>query len=307
MTIGGYALVGLADGALAIGLAFAFASFLYTPIMPLTETYALRGLTARGRAYGPVRLWGSLAFIVGTFAAGAVADLIAHRDLIWLIVGASLLIAVAAVALDPLDAAAASPAAIPAAPPRRDMLRDPVFLFAIGAASLAQASHAVYYGFSALAWTQGGLDGTAVAVLWALGVIAEIVLFAVQGRLPRALTPLRMIALGAAGGAVRWLAMAFDPPAAALPVLQLLHGLSFGAAHLGVLGFLVQYAPPGQSATAQGYLAIALGLTMAAATGLAGWLFASFGSAAYAAMALAAIIGCAGAGIAQRLAAKTPA
>ena len=45
--------------------------------MPLAETYALKGLAARGRAYGPVRLWGSVAFILGTFVAGFAADTIA--------------------------------------------------------------------------------------------------------------------------------------------------------------------------------------------------------------------------------------
>ena len=51
-------------------IAYALASLCYTPLMPLAETYALKGLTARGRAYGPVRLWGSFAFILGNFAAG---------------------------------------------------------------------------------------------------------------------------------------------------------------------------------------------------------------------------------------------
>lgn len=303
-TVAGYVLLGFAEGALAIGVAFALASFLYTPIMPLTETYALRGLAARGRAYGPVRLWGSLAFIAGTFAAGAAIDLIAHERLIWLLVAASVLIAFAALALEPVSFAMPPAAHAQAMPPRRGLLRDPVFLLVAAAAAFAQASHAVYYGFSAIAWTQAGLDGTAIAALWALGVIAEIALFACQERLPRALTPLWLLALGAAGATLRWIAMAFDPPAATLPLLQLMHGLSFGAVHLGSLAFVARHAPPGQGATAQGYFAIALGLAMAGATGLAGVLFASFGSAAYAAMALAAVVGCACACIAKRLAAE---
>ena len=85
--------------------------------------------------------------------------------------------------------------------------------------------------------------------------------------------------------------MALDPPGFALPWLQLLHAASFGATHLGALGFVARSAPPGQSATAQGYLAIALGVAMAAATGLSGWLYGAFGSRAYAAMALAAVAG----------------
>jgi PPP family 3-phenylpropionic acid transporter len=109
-----------------------------------------------------------------------------------------------------------------------------------------------------------------------------------------------LLTIGAAGGALRWAAMALDPPPFALPWLQLLHAASFGATHLGALGFVARHAPPGQGATAQGYLAIAVGVTMAAATGLSGWLYGSFGSGAYVAMALAAVAGGAFAQIAHR-------
>ena len=150
--------------------------------------------------------------------------------------------------------------------PRQHLLRDPAFIAVLAAASLIQASHAVYYGFSALEWRGAGLDGTAIAALWALGVIAEIVLFAFSGRLPPFFQPVTLLMIGAAGAALRWAAMALDPPALALPWLQLLHALSFGATHLGALGFVARHAPAGQGATAQGYLAIAQGVAMAAAT-----------------------------------------
>ena len=69
MAVLGYGAVGIAQGAAAITLALALASVFYTPIMPLADAYALRGLGRLGRAYGPVRLWGSAAFIVGSFGA----------------------------------------------------------------------------------------------------------------------------------------------------------------------------------------------------------------------------------------------
>jgi PPP family 3-phenylpropionic acid transporter len=103
--------------------------------------------------------------------------------------------------------------------------------------------------------------------------------------------PSVLLMIGALGGALRWAAMALDPPALLLPWLQLLHAASFGATHLGALGFVARHAPAGQSATAQGYLAIALGVVGAAATGLSGWLYGAFGSHAYAAMVLAAVAG----------------
>jgi MFS transporter, PPP family, 3-phenylpropionic acid transporter len=297
-SMAGYTLVGLASGPVGILAAYALAALAFTPLMPLAETYALMGLAARGRAYGPVRLWGSAAFIAGTFVAGFATDTFAARDLIWLIVAGYGLTTLVAFALTPLSADLSRAHATP--PARTSLLRDPSFIAGVAAASLIQASHAVYYGFSALAWRAGGLGGTAIAGLWALGVIAEMVLFAVQGRLPPIVTPAVLLMIGGFGAALRWGTMACDPPAVLLPLLQLLHALSFGATHLGALGFVAGRAPAGQSATAQGYLAIALGTAMAAATAISGLLYGSFGSLAYAAMALTAVAGYAAGYVAHR-------
>jgi PPP family 3-phenylpropionic acid transporter len=159
----------------------------------------------------------------------------------------------------------------------------------------------MFYGFSALQWGAAGLDGTAIAALWALGVFAEIVLFALQARLPPFFEPTMLLMIGALGGILRWVGMALDPPTVVLPWLQLLHALSFGATHLGALMFLARHAPAGQAATAQGYLAIALGLAMAAAMALSGVLYEDFGGRAYAAMALVAVAGGACGFIAHRM------
>jgi PPP family 3-phenylpropionic acid transporter len=85
--------------------------------------------------------------------------------------------------------------------------------------------------------------------------------------------------------------MALDPPAAMLPALQCLHALSFGATHLGALNFVVRAAPLGVAATAQGYLAVALGLVMAVAMGFSGVLYGRYGGLAYGAMAITAAAG----------------
>lgn len=282
----GYAVVGFAEGFLVILVCVALAAAAHGPAMPLAETYALKGLPARGRAYGPVRLWGSFAFIAGSFLAGFAADLIPARELIWLIVAAFALSALAAFLIQPLHT---EPHERTAAP--RRLLRDPAFLAVIVGSSLIQGSHAVYYGFSTLAWTQAGFDGSTIAALWGLGVLAEIILFAFQGRLPPFVTPAALMLIGAAGAILRWLGMAIDPPAAGLPLLQLLHALSFGTTHLGVLMFITRHAPPRQGATAQAYLAVAMGVVMACMTTLAGILFARYGNLAYLAMALAAAVG----------------
>jgi PPP family 3-phenylpropionic acid transporter len=297
-TVVGFALMGLAEGATAILIAYVLASVAYTPLMPLAETYAFKGLMARGHAYGPVRLWGSATFILGNLAAGYALEIISARHIIWMIVVACFGTALASFTLMPLSAA--ETAHNETASLRRSLLRDPAFIAVLAAASLIQASHAVFYGFSAVQWRGAGLEGTTIAALWGLGVAAEIVLFAVSARLSPFFSPTVLLMIGALGGVLRWTGMALDPPVMALPWLQTLHALTFGATHLGAIGFVARHAPAGQSATAQGYLAIATGVVMAGAMGISGVLYERFGSLAYSAMALAAVAGGACAVVAYR-------
>ena len=117
------------------------------------------------------------------------------------------------------------------------LLRTPGFLAVAAAASLIQGSHALYYGFTTLDWQAAGFGGGSIGLLWGLGVLAEIALFACSARLPAAFTPAVLILIGATGAVIRWLAMGFGPPDALLPLLQCLHGLSFGATALGGMFF----------------------------------------------------------------------
>ena len=77
----------------------------------------------------------------------------------------------------------------------RALLRDPGFLAIIVAAALIQGSHAAYYTFASITWQAHGLDGLTIAGLWVLGVLAEIVVFALSARLP--LQPATMLLIGA--------------------------------------------------------------------------------------------------------------
>ena len=97
-------------------------------------------------------------------------------------------------------------------PSPKTLLRNLAFLAVVLSSSLVQGSHAVYYGFSTLEWRAMGLGGTLIGLLWGLGVLAEIVLFALSARLPSSLRPTALLAAGAIGAFIRWGAMAFDPP-----------------------------------------------------------------------------------------------
>nr|VUD28660.1 3-phenylpropionic acid transporter [Raoultella sp. NCTC 9187] len=45
---------------------------------------------------------------------------------------------------------------------------------------LLQGAHAAYYGFSAIYWQETGYSASAIGYLWSLGVVAEVVIFALS-------------------------------------------------------------------------------------------------------------------------------
>ena len=68
--------------------------------------------------------------------------------------------------------------------------------------------------------------------------------------------------------------MAFDPPLWPTALLQTLHAMSFGAAHLAAIHFLTHAVPEDRAATAQGvYAAIVAGLVLGTVTLACGPLY----------------------------------
>lgn len=275
----GLVLIGLQQHALAILVIYAATCCLWTPMTPLTDAYALRGVRRYGLSYGPLRLWGSAAFVVGALACGLLVDLIDARHLIWVIASVAICGALISLSLPPLEAPK------PAAVTQGDsaLLRDPGFLAIIATSALVQASHAAYYTFASIAWQQAGLGGLTIAGLWVLGVIAEIVVFAYSPRfkLPFSL----LVVIAAVSAVVRWLITAQSPPLAVLAVVQLGHGLSFGLTQVGTMGLMAHRVPGHIMARGQGYLVACAGIMTSSASITCGSLYGSYGQGVYYLMA----------------------
>jgi PPP family 3-phenylpropionic acid transporter len=280
-------------------------------MMPLTETLAMRAVRAKGLDYGRMRLWGSISFIVATLIGGASIERWSGSAVIWLIIAAVALTALAAHALPRPDLSTTSAAGT--SRPRisradvATLITSPLFLLFLAAAGMVQASHAVFYVYGVLHWRGLGLSATWTGVLWAIAVIVEIALFARSGAVLKVLSPLGLIAVGGIAAVVRWIAMAFDPPLAALIPLQMLHALTFGATHIGTVHFISQNIPSEQGGTAQALQAsVTAGIAMGGATLLAGQLYGPIGAKAYLAMALLGAGALAAAAMAQRRLHVTP-
>jgi PPP family 3-phenylpropionic acid transporter len=260
--------------------------------MPLVEDTTLGAVRAHGLDYGRIRLVGSLTFLAASFAGGLFLSGRPAGAVLGLMITLSALTFGAALLLPDLRPTESLTiqfvAGLGRVLGRRGFRR--MFL----ASGLIQASHMLYYGFGTIQWRAAGLSDGFIGFLWAEGVLAEIVLFWYGGPLVRRLHPAGLMLLGGSLGALRWLVTGLTADPAALLALQLLHGFSFGATHLGAMHYLRDHATVGLSATAQGlHSALPMGalggLTMMAA----GPLYGALGAGAYQAMAALAALGAA--------------
>ena len=274
-----------ARGFLALLLLGALTGAALSALLPLGDHVALASAYAGRLDYGRVRLWGSFGFIAAALLAGRLLETIGGDSVLFLLIAGSAVAALACAGL-PQERGARQRRA-----EWRQLARPGLLIF-FAAAALIQGSHAVYYGFGTLYWRTLGLADGTIAALWAEGVVAEILLFYWGGRLLRRVGPLGLLALGGGAAALRWAATCFAAAVPVLALLQLLHALSFGAAHLGAMHHLARRVPAAQAASGQMlYATLVGGFGQGLAMILAGVIYGAWGAGAYLAMAAMAALG----------------
>lgn len=265
------------QGFWAIAPLFLIGTLVISPMFSLGENLALLAARGRGIDYGRVRLWGSVSFLIVSFGAGAI---LVGRSADWvlgMLIVCHVLLAAGAFLLPDVR--------VERGPARRGgafaLLRLPMFWLFLGASGAVQTSHGVYYAFSTLYWREAGLSELTIGFLWAVGIFAEIGLFAFATRVTSRFAPATLMTVGALGAVLRWSLTAATVDATALVFLQALHGVSFCATHLGAMQFIIRAIPDAMSASAQSlHSALAIGGLMGISMTAGGYVFSEFGGPA---------------------------
>lgn len=262
---------------------------------PFVEGATLRATATGPMPYGIARGIGSVAFILANIGGGVFISQFGPVAVVWWVLTA-LTCFTAACWLGLKPDPAPPEAHIVRGAARFDavkaLLRNRRFLILIVACGFIQSAHAFYYSFSTLTWRAQGISADAVGFLWAIGVSVEVAFLWTLPFFERRIRPELLILIGASGAVVRWTLLGFAPAGVLLWPLQMLHALSFAAAHVGAMRLISREAPEASAGMAQTlYAALSGGILMGASTLASGILYDAVGARGYWAMAGEALAG----------------
>ncbi|QJU41405.1 3-phenylpropionate MFS transporter [Serratia marcescens] len=245
----------------------------FSPLVPLTDALAATWQKQIRMDYGRVRLWGSLAFVIGSALTGQLVAVWGHNAILY-----SLILSVLAMLLGML----LKPSVMPQGEARTHggaerslwaLLKEgPVWRFLL-CVTLLQGAHAGYYSFGSIYWQEAGYSASTIGYLWSLGVVAEVIIFASSNVLFRRWNARNLLLLSACCGVLRWSLMAYSTELGWLLLIQVLHCGTFTVCHLAAMRFIA--ARQGQEVIRLQavYSALAMGGGIAVMTVIAGFLF----------------------------------
>ena len=270
-----------------IALVIGLMSILSAGALPIVESITLGSLAGHHGRYGPIRLWGSIGFIAVVLAGGAWLDFRPVSTLPAVLAILSFATFVVALALP-------RSAKIELSPRRVSFQVTPAVRNLLAAGFCNAVAHGALYAFLSLHLAALGYSGTAIGMLWTLGVLAEIVVFLYLPQLFRRFSLSTILAWSLACGVLRFVAIGWAASELWIVLLaQSLHAATFGSFHAAAVAAVHRVFPEHAQARGQTlFSSVSYGAGAAAGLLLAGWAWEGGGAAmAYSASAAAALAG----------------
>ncbi|MBI3560772.1 MAG: MFS transporter [Gammaproteobacteria bacterium] len=214
-------------------------SFFWNAALPQFEATTMNHLGEQPQHYSGIRLWGSVGFVIAVVVLGYVLEhWTSIATLPWFVLGllitiwlSSLLVPETAAGHLSLDHE-----------PLRIILRKPAVLGLLLACFCMQVSHGPYYAIYSRYMESYGYSVGTISELWAIGVIAEVVIFIAMAKLLKHYHLSQLLSFSLLIAVLRWLLIAVIPES--LPIMvfaQLLHAASFGIYHATAIRLIHQH------------------------------------------------------------------
>ncbi len=252
-------------------------AFFTNPIMPLLDSTTLELLQGRRERYGRQRLWGSLGFVVTSWAFGNILE---RAGLHWLFYGYLVLMSVVLVVAVWL-------------PARRTRLSGPLrsglarlvrqrtwLFFSASLIVLGIANSGMHSFLNIYVKEMGGGEGL-IGLMWGLAALSEVPVMFLAAPIIAQISTRRTMAIAYALYAVRWLLLGIMPSPGWAVLINLLHGPTFGALWVAGVAYADALAPDELKATAQGLFSATLySISSVIGSPLSGLLFDLIGPGA---------------------------
>ncbi len=228
----------------SIALVIVLYSFFWNAVLPQIEVLTLYNLAKQRNRYSRIRLWGSIGFICSVALCGWLFERQSISLFPWVLL--LLIVSIFAVSLFRYKEVEAHALSVDERLSFRQQFFRPAILIFFTVCFLLQLSHGAYYTYFSIYLADIGYSKFQIGWLWALGVIAEVVLFLYMHRWFKRCSIIGIMQVALALTCLRWFGTAYLADSLfAITVLQCLHAFSFGAMHVASIQFVhshfVQY------------------------------------------------------------------
>ena len=269
-TLLSFALIGVSKSYAWLALVMALHAFFWHAVLPQFEVITFAHLQNQPERYSQIRLWGSVGFILTVVILGRLLEWVSLD-----IYPLALLVVMAGIVLCSLWVPNAQPSQHGRAQHEGGFfkqLRSPGVLAFYACVALMQMSHGPYYTFLTLHLEHLGYSRGVIGLLWALGVVAEVLMFMAMRRILLRFSVRRVLMASFLLAGLRWLMLGSCAEFVwVLLLAQVMHAATFGSFHACAMTFVQRSFGPGQQGQGQ-----ALYATLAGIGGALGALYAGY-------------------------------
>jgi len=212
--------------------------FFWAAILPQFEVVTLNYLKDRTDEYSKIRIWGSIGFVAFVFILGIIFDYVSveYLPVAMLILLGAIFVSSTTIKGRELTHEHEESHGFMA------LVKRPEVIGFLSAAFLMQVSHGAYYTFFSLFLEETGYSKTLIGSLWAVGVVAEVLIFLVAHKLFARVSYKLVLVSSLLIAALRWsLTGHFADILWLLILLQLTHAATFGTMHAVSMHYIHQY------------------------------------------------------------------
>jgi PPP family 3-phenylpropionic acid transporter len=276
LTVVSFTLIFIARDLVWVAVVMVAYGFFWAAMLPQYEALCMESLGNQLDRYSRVRLWGSLGFVMTVGVLGAVFDQwgIALLPVIMWILMVLITVNTWLVSQDKR--------------PKEQVLGQASFLSLLTSKAVIgfivvniflQISFGPYYTFFSIFLESAGYSASLIGVFWAIGVIAEVILFWQFGRIMHLMSWRTWIAVSLIVTGIRWALTGYLLHSIwTLILLQTLHAFSFAAMHAVSMRYIQSLFPGSLQARGQAlYSSVSFGLGGAIGAFASGLLWESLG------------------------------